>query len=140
MDDGDDAISDLVPKDDRIHYFRLEKPLRLRAKRNFACNVSKGDLIAHWDDDDWMAPNRISKQVTQLLSSQADLCGASELLYYRCGAGDAWLYSCQEEMRAWVKGGTMLYYRSVWESENFPEIDVGEDSALVFSLKQELSQ
>ena len=60
LDDGEDAVADLVPRDERIRYVRLEQRQSIGAKRNHACELAKGQFIAHWDDDDWMAPRRLS--------------------------------------------------------------------------------
>src|ERR1700730_5261279 len=53
LDDGTDAIEDLVPSDRRIRYERLPKKITFGAKLNLGCELAKGELIAHFDDDDW---------------------------------------------------------------------------------------
>src|SRR5258708_4948225 len=72
VDDGTDSVADLVPKNAQIRYFRQETKQALGSKRNFACEQARGDIIAHWDDDDWSAPWRLRYQVEQLLVAQAD--------------------------------------------------------------------
>src|SRR4051794_8567955 len=67
LDDGEDAVQDLMPADSRIRYVRLGEPWPLGRKRNHACELSRGELICHWDDDDWMAPDRVSRQAARLL-------------------------------------------------------------------------
>jgi glycosyltransferase involved in cell wall biosynthesis len=52
LDDGDDPVSDLLPRDENIRYVRLRERSPLGTKRNIACELSRGELIAHWDDDD----------------------------------------------------------------------------------------
>jgi hypothetical protein len=37
VDDGDDAIGDLIPNDDRVRYVRLNERHTVGAKRNIAC-------------------------------------------------------------------------------------------------------
>ena len=66
LDDGGQSVEDLVPPDPCIRYIRLDKHMVLGAKRNFACNLAQGSIIAHWDDDDWIAPHRLSYQVEAL--------------------------------------------------------------------------
>jgi len=60
VDDGADAVRDLVPdlgsETPRIRYLRLESRRTLGAKRNLAGREAQGEVIVHWDDDDWMAP------------------------------------------------------------------------------------
>lgn len=134
VDDGQDSVADLLPDDPRIRYIYLDERVSLGAKRNIACRMSQGEFIAHWDDDDWMSPHRLTIQVQALLSGGADICGLRELLYYRPMLGDAWLYRYPADARPWVAGGTMLYRRSVWDAQRFPDLDVGEDTSLVFRL------
>jgi glycosyltransferase involved in cell wall biosynthesis len=134
IDDGDDAIGDLVPDDERIHYVHHTERLPTGAKRNLACEMSHGELIAHWDDDDWIAPQRLSVQVAELAASDADICGARELLYYHLDAGEAWLYHYPAGERPWLAGGTLLYRRSAWTEHPFPDSHVGEDSAFVWQF------
>jgi glycosyltransferase involved in cell wall biosynthesis len=137
VDDGEDAVNDLVPHDERIRYVRLERRQSLGAKRNLACQISRGELIAHWDDDDWFAPQRLRVQVAELLEADADACGARELLYYHLEAGKAWLYRYPIDRRPWLIGGTLLYRRSAWAAHRFPDRNVGEDTAFVWQLAPE---
>jgi glycosyltransferase involved in cell wall biosynthesis len=138
LDDGEDDVADLIPEDERIRYMRVDRQV-LGAKRNLGCELSRGELIAHWDDDDWMAPHRLSTQVSELLRSKADICGTRELLHYRLEAGEAWLYRDPPANRPWLAGGTLLYRRAAWNRSPFPEIRVGEDSAFVSQHAERLS-
>src|SRR5258708_38752741 len=56
LDDGDDAVGDLAPEHPAIRYIRAPRHTSLGAKRNAACAAARGDIILHWDDDDWYAP------------------------------------------------------------------------------------
>jgi glycosyltransferase involved in cell wall biosynthesis len=56
VDDGTELVTDLVPQDPRVRYFRQGKKQPLGAKRNFACEQARGRIIMHCDDDDWSAP------------------------------------------------------------------------------------
>lgn len=131
VDDGDDAVADLVPDDGHIRYFRHDEQLSLGAKRNLANELSQGQFIAHWDDDDWYASNRLSVQLAGLLSSSAKVCGSQTLLYYQIEAGKAWRYQYSANGRPWLAGCTLLYDREAWHEHPFPDITVGEDSAFV---------
>jgi glycosyltransferase involved in cell wall biosynthesis len=92
VDDGAQCVADWVPGDERIRYLRLENKMALGAKRNLACREAQGDIIAHWDDDDWMADWRLSYQVQSLIDAQADVCGLSKLLFYNPASDQAWQY------------------------------------------------
>lgn len=132
VDDGDIPVAGLVPNDPNIHYIRLDKRLALGEKRNIACKAGRGDLIAHWDDDDWISPDRLSIQVEHL--GQASVCGSAELLHYDLTAGEAWLYSYPAEKRPWLAGCTLLYRREAWANNPFKPKNNGEDTAFVWQL------
>lgn len=127
LDDGEDSTADLNPTDERICYVRLDRPLTLGAKRNLGCEMSRGELIAHWDYDDWVASHRLSMQVGELLRSDSDMCGARELLHYKTDAAAAWLYRYPSDEEPWLAGGTLLYRRRTWTRSPFSEINLGED-------------
>jgi len=133
LDDGDDRIADLVPDDPRIRYVALAERMVLGAKRNLACDLARGAFIAHWDDDDWIAPQRLSRQVSVLQTTGAELCGAARQLYYQPSANRAWLYEYPVAHRRWVAGNTLCYRKSFWTRNRFPDIQVGEDTRFVWS-------
>ncbi len=140
LDDGCDPITTvrLIPCNPRIRYIDgFPLAFRLAAKRNMACQEARGEFIAHWDDDDWMAPDRLSLQVNSLLNSKAQVTGADSLLYYSPNSASAWLYRPLPSDCNWVAGGTLLYRREFWEQNPFPEIDSGEDTAFVQRLRPE---
>jgi glycosyltransferase involved in cell wall biosynthesis len=134
LDDGDDPVDDLVPVGDRIRYVRLDGHWSLGRKRNLACELSRGDVICHWDDDDWYSADRIRRQVGELLDSGGDVCGLREVLHYRPQAGDAWLYRSRPGDRPWLAGGTLVYRRSAWKTSPFPDLHVGEDVGFVWQM------
>ncbi|HLP45097.1 MAG TPA: glycosyltransferase family A protein, partial [Candidatus Kapabacteria bacterium] len=102
LDDGTDAIGDLVPADPHIRYLRLNKKYLLGAKRNLACREAAGEIILHWDDDDWMAPYRIRYQVENLLKEQADICGLDNLFFFDPSVEKAWRYIYPNGSKPWV--------------------------------------
>lgn len=130
LDDGTDPVSDLVPAHDSIRYHRLDRPLVLGAKRNLACELAVGDVVAHWDDDDWQAPDRLAVQVSAL--GGADLCGASRLLFWDPAGGCAWRYSWPRGRRPWAAGTSLCYPRHLWRRRAFSEVAVGEDTRFVW--------
>jgi glycosyltransferase involved in cell wall biosynthesis len=137
LDDGEDAIVDLIPLDPRIRYERLPNRLILGAKRNAACETARGELILHWDDDDWMAADRITRQASALVRSPvADVCGLQELLYYAPSVRTSWRYRHRANARPWVAGNTMCYRKRAWQRKSFPLVAEGEDTRFVWSLER----
>jgi glycosyltransferase involved in cell wall biosynthesis/GT2 family glycosyltransferase len=133
LDDGDDRVEDLVPDDARIRYVGLERRLVLGAKRNRGCELARGDVIVHWDDDDWMAPHRLRYEIEELERHGADVCGASRQLYFDPARRAAWLYAYPEKRRAWVAGNTLCYAKETWRKNPFAEIAIGEDTRFIWS-------
>ena len=121
LDDGHDAIEDLLPRgDDRLRYVRLDGYHSIAAKRNLGCRLARGSLIAHWDDDDWYAPDRLSRQVAELIAHDAQVCGAGELLHYGLAQGAAWLLAPEND-GPWLAPGTLVYDRRLWQRRPFDE-------------------
>ncbi|QRK06071.1 glycosyltransferase [Archangium violaceum] len=133
VDDGSDPVSDLLPDDARIRYLRLERKHSLGAKRNLACQSAKGDILVHWDDDDWSAPHRLTYQVSSLLQEGADVCGLTRLYYHQPATGRSWQYQYPDGQRPWVAGNTLCYTRDFWRGNPFPDINVGEDARFLWN-------
>ena len=133
VDDGDDSIADLVPDSPLVRYLRLEGKQSLGAKRNIACENAQGNIIVHWDDDDWMAPWRIGFQVEKLLGENVDICGISRPLFYSLEDDAAWQYIYPETEKPWVYGATFCYSKALWERNHFLDIGKGEDTRFVWS-------
>ena len=134
LDDGRDSVADLIPSHDSIRYLRLDRKSTIGAKRNIACERARGEVIAHWDDDDWMAPTWLSSQVKALRSQGADICGLDKVFFYAPDARRAWQY-VYDGRTPWVCGGTLCYLREFWRGAPFADIDVGEDNAFVWSVR-----
>jgi glycosyltransferase involved in cell wall biosynthesis len=133
LDDGTDAINDLVPAAERILYIRLERKLTLGAKLNMACEYARGEIIAHWDDDDWYAPRRLSYQAAALANHPIEICGLNRLLYYDLQTGTAYEYVYPQEQRVWLLGSELCYRKRFWEGHRFVENNVGMDARFVRS-------
>jgi len=132
LDDGADAVEDCVPSSARVRYVRLGRKLSVGAKRNLACEMARGSLIVHWDDDDWYPTWRLSAQVKALSEGGADICGTSQLLYYEASGARAWRYAYGGGRSPWVAGNTLAYRRGFWERHRFPDVRVGEDTRFVW--------
>jgi len=132
LDDSDGSIKEWVPEVSNIHYIHHRKRFAtIGDKRNYACSMATGDIIMHWDDDDWYAPDWITRQV-HALQDDAEICGLRELFFYQPGHKYCWQYAYQMDTRAWVAGATLAYRRGVWEQNPFISANVGEDNHLVW--------
>jgi glycosyltransferase involved in cell wall biosynthesis len=143
LDDGKAALGDahrwvkLYPE---IRYFRVDcKFISLGEKRNELCRLAQGEIIIHWDDDDWSAPERMQDQVDRLLASGKAVTGYHRILYWnsRLRGNDCNLderngaaYQYRHQGRGPYAVGTSQCYLREWALKHpFPEKSYGEDTA-----------
>ncbi|MCU0493398.1 MAG: glycosyltransferase [Chloroflexaceae bacterium] len=134
LDDGENSVADLVPTHPRIRYVRLAERMVLGAKRNLACELAQGDLLCHWDDDDWHAPQRLRVQVATLVERGASVCGVAQLLYYDLVRQRAWCYRHPAPSGGWVAGNSLCYRREAWQHNPFPPLALGEDTRFIWKV------
>jgi glycosyltransferase involved in cell wall biosynthesis len=83
LDNGTDNTADVVPAHPRIRYIRQPGPrLTTGEMRNLTCGLAQGDILIHWDDDDWSAPERIALQLEQLNRTGKSLVGFHSISYW----------------------------------------------------------
>jgi glycosyltransferase involved in cell wall biosynthesis len=133
LDDGTDQICDLVPDLPEIKYTALPSKLTVGEKRNLAVEASRGEIILHWDDDDWMHPCRISYQVENMLRADAEVSGVSKVLFYDLRTGKLWLYEYPNRQRAWLCGGSLCYQKAFWAKKKFALLNIGEDTKFIWT-------
>lgn len=133
IDDGSDPIEDLVPDHPAIRYYRFPKKITLGAKLNLACGHARGNIIAHWDDDDWYAPHRLSYQVHSLEENHVFMSGINHLLYFDLQKKHAFQYKYPQDQRTWLSGSSLCYKKTFWAGNPFADINVGMDGLFVWS-------
>lgn len=134
VDDGDEDLQQLIPENHQIRYLQIPHSFTLGEKRNLCVRQSKGDLIMHWDDDDWMAPHRIEYQVRELLENNSQVCGSDKLYYHAPSQGQSWLYQYPSKTnKPWLAGGSLLYTKDFWAESPFPNVQVASDTAFIFA-------
>lgn len=102
--------------------------------RNLGAARARGTLIAHWDDDDWYAGDRLARQVAFLTATGAAVCGLGSMLLYRLHDGDAWWYHPMPEDPTFLTGATLLYRTDLWHEHPLPPRGVAEDAAWLAGL------
>lgn len=135
LDDGIDRVADLVPCHRQVTYIPLDRRLKLGTKRNVCCEAASGEVIVHWDDDDWHAPWRLSYQVDQLERGDLDVCGLDRAFFVNERANQAWEYVHPRATMPWVCGATLCYRKAFWRGHRFADVVIGEDSRFVFSSR-----
>lgn len=131
VDDGSNSVQSLIPDHPRIKYYYLKGDVTLGEKRNICCDLAKGQIILHWDDDDWFAYWRISYQVAHLLHSGKSICGINQMYYADPKARKAWLYALPQRLGSWIAGGSFCFHKSFWQHHRFPALNDGEDTSFI---------
>ncbi|MEJ7679288.1 MAG: glycosyltransferase family 2 protein [Segetibacter sp.] len=137
IDDGTDAIRDLVPDVQNIRYYYLGQKISLGAKLNLACQHAKGKIILNWDDDDWYAARRIKYQVDALQDKGTEVCGINHLFYYDLYNDRAYQYIYPPNERSWLLGSSLCYTKELWSRNHFADINVGMDALFVWGTSSE---
>ncbi|WP_073233156.1 glycosyltransferase family 2 protein [Pedobacter caeni] len=127
IDDGKESIKYLIPDHPKIRYFYTSPMSTIGIKRNYACEKAIGEIIIHWDDDDWYASDWISRQVKALEESKADICGLDNITFFSPLVGKFWKYVDSGNERPWLSGATFVYRKSFWKQHPFKDLQVGED-------------
>jgi O-antigen biosynthesis protein len=135
IDDGTDAVADLVAGLPGVRYFQLRTKLSIGAKRNIACQHALGTIIAHWDDDDWYSPLRLLRQVAPILSGDADMTGLENAFVLVLPDGQFWTTRRDLHRLMFVgdvHGGTLVYRKTIWDNaQRYPDVNLAEDAAFI---------
>lgn len=120
--EGDKELPEL--SDGRVRYFDAARRGSIGAKRNYCCSLAEGELIAHFDDDDWSSPFRLADQVGTLQATKADVTAYHSVKFTN---GDRWWqYAGGTDIGV---GLSLCYRRSWWAAHPFDEtLAIGEDS------------
>jgi glycosyltransferase involved in cell wall biosynthesis len=131
LDNGNDETESVIPANPRIRYYKQPgKKLTTGEMRNRVNELAQGEIICHWDDDDWSAPNRIETQVTRLLASGKQVTGYYSISYWNT-SGNRARENCAHIYRgttSYACGTSQLYFKNWWAEHPFNSKAVGEDS------------
>lgn len=143
-------------EDKRVKYVHQPRA-SIGSKRNTLCDMASGEIIAHFDDDDFYAPSYLEKMVKML--GQADLVKLSKWLAWRERDGTLWEWdtrildvthyvvsgrnnqmtttplksdigseeSAYVEKNIWGYGFSFVYRKSLWKECPFEDENLGED-------------
>lgn len=135
VDDGKQSIQHLIPDDTRIKYFYSDPIGTIGLKRNYACERASGEIIMHWDDDDWYAGDWIGESVNFLINSEADMCGIDAVYFYDVIKNKLTLmnriFPNGYNPKDWVTGASLAYWKTFWEKHPFKDLQTGEDDDFI---------
>lgn len=152
-------------KDPRVKYLHQSERMTVGEKRNRLIELSSGDIIAHFDDDDYYAPTYLAKMLQDL--GKADLIKFSKWLAWREVDGSLWEVDSRSvadghfvvdgntevrfydnfisklpnadlfvEHTLWGYGFSYVYRKLLWRHNPFDHVNFGEDYDFVFRARQ----
>jgi len=133
IDDADDPSFDVRKWPSSIDYHRRKPRVTIGQKRNWCCELARGDVIAHWDSDDWSAPDRIRVQVELMQESGKAVVGFHALTFFDVARNIAVVWDSTRQLRTadYALGSSLMYRRDWWKVHRFPHDDIGEDNTFV---------
>src|SRR5208282_2636555 len=113
----------LRDSDERVHYIHHNGRLSIGHKRNILIEHARGDLVAHFDDDDAYGPQYLSSMLVRLAQhTDADFVKLGRWNERREWNGHRWTYDGRSTSHAnmWGYGFSYVYRRWVTSRVSFP--------------------
>ena len=159
---GEAAVEQLQASNPQIHVRHSSKTLTIGTKRNLLIEHAKGELIAHFDDDDYYSPTYLETLVQGLLESNSDLNKLSGwfCLHEKSGTLGYWDTTRRDLAHTVFEGNTypkthdkvfsergyrsfltgygfsFLYRKQAWINSPFKDINIGEDSLFLEGIRK----
>lgn len=110
----------------------------LGARLNTAVDATAGDFVAKMDDDDFYYENYLSDMLLPFQFGNYGLIGKREVFVYLEGSNETWMRFEGERHKttSFVAGPTFVMRREIFERTRFANVNRGEDSSLLDSIKQ----
>jgi hypothetical protein len=110
-----------------VRFFRISEASVLGARRNFAIERAKGEIVAHFDDDDFYGPNYLRTLVAWYEETPVDLGGMCQFYHYDFLLKRGWKTNLWEA-RNQGYGACFIYRKRLWHAVGgFKDIQRGED-------------
>lgn len=134
IDDADNPSFRVPPDHPMVNYSRI-RGVKLGAKRNLAVQIAKGDVIAHFDDDDHSEIGRLTDQFNRLVETNAQVTGYRSMRFLDVSTGQWWMYS--NKWTWFALGTSLMYRRAFWARHRFPILTMGEDTIFIDKARRE---
>jgi len=121
--------------DERLHYIHQAERQTIGHKRNQLIDMARGDVVAHFDDDDVYNPQYLSSMIDRLVQLNADFVKLGCWNERREWDGRRWTYDARNaKPNLWGWGFSYVYRRWVCGHVSFPHTNTGEDYSFVNGL------
>ena len=139
---------------DAVHYMHVAERLSIGEKRNRLVDMAQGEFIAHFDDDDYYAPDYLASMIAGLTAAKVDFVrltgffaahlNQGQIGYYRTlvKQGPGFEFSARGVKPVVLDatniphihlafGWAYVYRKSVWQANPFKAINTFEDREFV---------
>ena len=117
------ARSEAAVHDFSVRLLTLPHRMTIGEKRTKAARAARGEIILHWDDDDFHEPRRVSAQVSPILAGEADLT-ALQLKHVVLMPGFRVLFAPATLGILW---SSLAYRATIAREHGFANVSLGED-------------
>jgi glycosyltransferase involved in cell wall biosynthesis len=134
VDDGKDAIKDLITDLPYVKYRLVDEPMTIGAKRNLAAEIATHDILIHMDDDDVYPNHSILTRVAMMLMSPQKSCVFSSTIPCYAIMEHKSFMNVPPLTLPWsqrVSEATMGYTRDFWKSRPFDSVSVAEADTFI---------
>jgi glycosyltransferase involved in cell wall biosynthesis len=127
VDSGRVDISEALALAKSYTYLKTSEK-HIGALRNSACSLSRGGIIAHWDDDDWSDDHRLTDQVERLLASGKSVTAYNAMLFFDGSTDEVFRYKGTFDYGI---GTSLCFTREFWDQHTFTFGKMREDNVFV---------
>jgi glycosyltransferase involved in cell wall biosynthesis len=153
------ALFDAI-NDPRVRYVHVPQEISIGAKRNYLCDAANGEVIVHFDDDDFYAPHYVESMLSLMRDQNADIVKLFGFflyqpkhkvfaywdlerdfpLHFRLSPADqpSAMSNNGQMPGRWGYGFSYVFHRKVWQAAQFPDQNHGEDSVFANTAVQQL--
>jgi len=108
FDDSPAELRVRVRENSRIKVFQLGERVSMGEKHNLGLDAAQGEFIAHFDDDDWQSPRRLTRQVETLVLEDLDICGFLTDCLLTTGDARFWRFDRAYGKRTGLVGNSVI--------------------------------
>lgn len=103
-----------------MRYSRLSER-SIPKKRNIINALAQGEIICHFDSDDWSDPNRLRSQLHLLQESEKAVTGFHSILMLDEKEEKAFKFTSPAPLLRYALGTSLMYRRDYWLKHRFDE-------------------
>jgi glycosyltransferase involved in cell wall biosynthesis len=110
-----------------VIYISHTEPWNIAQKRNRIVKYAGGQILCHFDSDDWSDVSRLESQINFMNETKKAIVGFKSIWFVNEETHQVWKY-----VGRWAVGTSLMYTRQYWMTHPFPEQkQTGSDSVFI---------